>query len=127
MPNEIILPRCFLWRNKKIIYDNQPNYHTLRFGFSKLLEQLVAKYLPGPSCSKLTMSSVNNSLKLNRMIRKYAVQKLLTFFSAKNIRILYIESAKTVNEMTLTSSLSYDALNNWAQMRIIKKIKKMTS
>ena len=29
------------------------------------------------------------------------MQKLLTFFSAKNIRILYIESAKTVNEMTL--------------------------
>ena len=28
----------------------------------------------------------------------FAVQKLLTFFSAKNIRILYIESAKTVNE-----------------------------
>ena len=26
---------------------------------------------------------------------------VLTFFSAKNIRILYIESAKTVNEMTL--------------------------
>ena len=49
------------------------------------------------------------------MIRKYAeifcwknvssfcsaVQKLLTFFSAKNISILYIESAKIVNEMTL--------------------------
>ena len=31
----------------------------------------------------------------------FALQKLLTFFSAKNIRILYIESAKTVNEMTL--------------------------
>ena len=31
----------------------------------------------------------------------FAVQKLLTFFSAKNIRILYIESTKTVNEMTL--------------------------
>ena len=31
----------------------------------------------------------------------FAVQKLLTFFSAKNIRILYIESPKTVNEMTL--------------------------
>ena len=31
----------------------------------------------------------------------FAVQKLLTFFSAKNIRVLYIESAKTVNEMTL--------------------------
>ena len=27
-------------------------------------------------------------------------------FSAKNIRIVYIESAKIVNEMTLTSSLS---------------------
>ena len=31
----------------------------------------------------------------------FAVQKVLTFFSAKNFRILYIESAKTVNEMTL--------------------------
>ena len=31
----------------------------------------------------------------------FAVQKLLTFFSAKIIRILYLESAKTVNEMTL--------------------------
>ena len=30
------------------------------------------------------------------------MQKLLTFFSAKNIRILYSESAKTVNKMTLT-------------------------
>ena len=30
----------------------------------------------------------------------FAVQKLLTFFSANNSRILYIESAKTVNEMT---------------------------
>ena len=30
----------------------------------------------------------------------FAVQKLL-IFSAKNIRILYVESAKTVNKMTL--------------------------
>ena len=29
------------------------------------------------------------------------MQKLLTFFQQKNIRLLYIESAKTVNEMTL--------------------------
>ena len=29
------------------------------------------------------------------------MQKLLTFFQLKNIKILYIESAKTVNEMTL--------------------------
>ena len=34
-------------------------------------------------------------------VSSFAVQKLLTFFSAKNIRILYIESIKTVNEMTL--------------------------
>ena len=31
----------------------------------------------------------------------FAVQKLLTFFQKKNIRILYIESTKTVNQMTL--------------------------
>ena len=31
----------------------------------------------------------------------WVVQKLLTFFSAKNIRILYIESTKINNEMTL--------------------------
>ena len=42
------------------------------------------------------------------------MQKLLTFFSAKNIGILNIESAKTVNEMTL-NELVNDALNNWAQ------------
>ena len=36
----------------------------------------------------------------------WVVQKLLTFFSAKNIRILYIESAKTVDEMTLNEPLS---------------------
>ena len=37
--------------------------------------------------------------------------KATHIFSAKNIRILYIESAKTVNEMTLNE---LDALNNWA-------------
>ena len=36
-------------------------------------------------------------------------------FSAKNIRILYIESAKTVNEKTL-NELVNDALNNWAMV-----------
>ena len=66
---------------------------------------------PGPSCSKLTTSLVNDSLKFTssdmlkffaeKMWVAFAVQKLLTFFQQKNIRILYIESAKTVNEMTL--------------------------
>ena len=37
-------------------------------------------------------------------------------FSAKNIRILYIESARTVNEMTLNELVKLnDALNNWAR------------
>ena len=40
------------------------------------------------------------------MLKFFAVQKLLTFFSTKNIRILYIESAKTVMKSPLTSSLS---------------------
>ena len=38
------------------------------------------------------------------------MQKLLTFFSAKNIRILYIESAKTVNEMTLNELVKLTTL-----------------
>ena len=40
----------------------------------------------------------------------FAVQKLLAFFSAKNIRILYIESAKTVNEMTLNELVKLTTL-----------------
>ena len=63
----------------------------------------------GPSCSKLTTTLVNDSLKFtssdtqicwNFLLKKW-VQKLLKFFAAKNIRILSIESAKTINEMTL--------------------------
>ena len=71
----------------------------------------------GPSCSKLTMSLVNDSLKFtssdtqicwNFLLKK--MQKLLTFFSAKNIRILYTESAKTVNEMTLNELVKLTTL-----------------
>ena len=40
----------------------------------------------------------------------FAVQKLLTFFLAKNIRILYIESSKTVNEMTLNELVKLTTL-----------------
>ena len=40
----------------------------------------------------------------------FALQKLLTFFSAKNIRILYIESARTVNEMTLNELVKLTTL-----------------
>ena len=59
------------------------------------------------------------------MIRKYAEifwwknvssfcsAKATHIFSAKNIRILYTESAKTVNEMTLNELIN-EALNKWA-------------
>ena len=63
------------------------------------------------------------------MIRKYAEifcwknvssfcsAKATHIFSAKNIRILYNESAKTVNEMKRARKAN-DALNNWAQKNI---------
>ena len=63
-------------------------------------------YITGPSCSKLTTSLVNDSLKFKssdtQICWNFLLKKCAThIFSAKNIRILYIESAKTVNEMTL--------------------------
>ena len=49
------------------------------------------------------------------------MQKLLTFFfQQKNIRILYIESAKTVNEMTLNELVKLK--NNWAQINKVTTI-----
>ena len=50
---------------------------------------------PGPSCSKLKMSLVNHLLKFIS-----SDMQICWNFLLKNIRILYIESAKTVNEMT---------------------------
>ena len=41
---------------------------------------------------------------------KMWVQKLLTFFQQKNIRILYTESTKTVNEMTLNELIKLTML-----------------
>ena len=40
------------------------------------------------------------------MLNVFAEKNVSSFFQQKNIRILYFESAKTVNEMTFTSSLS---------------------
>ena len=80
-------------------------------------------YKSGPSCSKLMMSLINDSLKftsrdmqicwnflLKKMWVAFATQKLLTFFSAKNIRILCIEAAKTINEMTLNELVKLTTL-----------------
>ena len=69
--------------------------------------------LPGPSCSKLTMSLVNDLLKftlndtqicwnfLLKKCKQLLQCKSYSHFFSKYIIILYIESAKTVNEMTL--------------------------
>ena len=69
---------------------------------------LCIGYKSGPSCSKLTMSLVNDSLKftlsdtqicwifLLKNVSSFCSAKATHIFSAKNIRILYIESAKTV-------------------------------
>ena len=76
---------------------------------------------PGPSCSKLTTSLVNDSLKFTPSDTKICWNFLLKknvsscksyshFFSAKNIRILCIESAKTVNEMTLNELVKLTTL-----------------
>ena len=60
-----------------------------------------------PSCSKLTMSLVNDLLKFissdTQICWNFLLKNVSSFsiFSAKNIRILYIEFAKTVKEMTL--------------------------
>ena len=45
-----------------------------------------------------------------KMWAAFAMQKLLTFFSGKNIKIMYIESAKTVNEMTLNELVKLTTL-----------------
>ena len=80
---------------------------------SSFLSKLLYHRRTGPSCSKLTTSLVNDSLKFASTDIKYAEifcwknvssfcsAKATHIFSAKNIRILHIESAKTVNEMTL--------------------------
>ena len=46
-------------------------------------------------------------------MNSFCSAKATHIFSAKNIRILCIKSAKTVNEMTL-NELVNEALNNWA-------------
>ena len=77
-----------------------------------------------PSCSKLTMSLVNDSLKFTssdtqicwmffcwKNVRSFCSAKAThIFFQQKNIRILYIESAKTVNEMTLNELVKLTTL-----------------
>ena len=77
----------------------------------------------GPGCSKLTTSLVNDSLKftssdtqicwnflLKKNVSSFCTAKATHIFSAKNFRVLYIESAKTVNEMTLNELVKLTTL-----------------
>ena len=89
----------------------------------------------GPSCSKLTMSLVNDSLKFTSECYKYAVifcwknvssscsAKATHIFSAKMIRLLYIESAKTVNEMTINELVKLTTLWTTGPRRFCQKNK----
>ena len=65
------------------------------------------------------MSLVNDSLKFkssdtqicwNFLLKKNVSAKATHIFSAKNMRIPYIESAKTVNEMTLNELVKLTTL-----------------
>ena len=66
------------------------------------------------------MSLVNNSLKFTlsdtleffaeKNVSSFCSAKATHIFSAINIRILYIESAKTVNEMTLNEFVKLTTL-----------------
>ena len=72
----------------------------------------------GPSCSKLTTWLVNESLIFTSSDTQicwfFVVERMWVAFAvtflAKNIRILYIESAKTVNEMTLNELVKLTTL-----------------
>ena len=93
-------------------------FFTVCLGWFALPLGVIGRLYSGPSCSKLTMSLVN----LRRVIRKYAeffcwknvssfcTAKAAHIFSAKNIRILYIESTKTVNKMTLNKLVKLTTL-----------------
>ena len=58
----------------------------------------------------LKFTSSDMQICWNFLLKKCAVQKLLSFFQQKNIRILYIESAKIVNEMTLNKLIKLTTL-----------------
>ena len=89
-------------------------------GFSPNLVCALMLWRSGSSCSKLTMSLVNDLLKFtsidtqicwNFLLKKSECKSYSHFFSKNTrIRILYIESAKTVNEMTLNELVKLTTL-----------------
>ena len=80
--------------------------------FNEYTQHVFFLWKSGPSCSKLTTSLVNDSLKFTssdvQICCNFSAEKMWVafavashIFSAKNFRKLYIVSAKIVNEMAL--------------------------
>ena len=89
----IIPDNAFFFLDKKVLIFFLFLHENICCGYSLEVPHLGTS---GPSCSKLTTLLVNDSLKFTSSDTQICWNFLL-----KNIRILYIESAKTVNEMTL--------------------------
>ena len=109
-------PKCTQWR-----FWSKPWYE-LSYA-DLMLTPVIQKFTKSaPSCSKLMMSLVNDSLKftssdtqicwnfLRKNVSSFCIAKATHIFSAKNFRKFYIESAKTVNEMTLNELVKLTTL-----------------
>ena len=95
-------------------------YTLLSLSYNSLLHYLLmCLQMPGPSCSKLTMSLINDSLKFTssdmqifwiffaeKMWVAFAVQKLLTFFQQKISEYCILKPLKQLTKWPLTSLLS---------------------
>ena len=96
-------------------WDASNEYHNIGF----LGEIRKKKKKSGPSCTKLTMSLVNDSLKFTSsdtqicwifFCWKMWVAFALTFFQQKISEYCILKSAKTVNEMTLNELVKLTTL-----------------
>ena len=109
---------CGQWRPRAVC-------HLIRAFLSanRIIGYVNGEQRPEPSCSKLTMSLVNDSLKFTssdthkyaeifcwKNVSSFCIAKATHILSAKNIRILCIESTKTVNEMTLNKLVKLTTL-----------------
>ena len=125
---------CREWRPRSACASVQPDQglHCPQTEPLDTRECFSWEQIPGPSCSKLTTSLVSDSLKFtssdtqirwNFLLKKMCIAKATHIFSAKNIRILCIESAKTVNEMTLKELIKLTMLwttGPWIRLRMCK-------
>ena len=114
-----------IFRLVRILYDIRYPYVSFFKNFTISLLRTnrywwdTGPWSSGPSCSKLTTSLVNNSLKFTssdtqicwnffaeKMWVAFAVQKLLTFFQQKISEYCILNLLKQLTKWPLTSSLS---------------------